>query len=99
VVAAYFGFAGLFFFIGLYCLLTTRNMIRSLIGVELMGKSVVIALGAAGYVRGDTFFSQSLLITFIVVEVSVIAVALALVIRAYHTTGGLDIHDLTRLRG
>jgi len=92
-------FVGLLFFIGLYCLLTSRNMIKLLIGLEIMAKSAVLAFITAGYFRGETFFSQSLVITFIVIEVSIVAVALALVINAYKNTGSLDIRSLTKLKG
>jgi multisubunit Na+/H+ antiporter MnhC subunit len=92
-------FVGLLFFIGLYCLLSNRNMIKLLIGLEIMAKSAVLAFITAGYVRGETFFTQSLVITFIVVEVSIVAVAMALVINAYKNTGSLDIRSLTKLKG
>jgi multisubunit Na+/H+ antiporter MnhC subunit len=92
-------FVGLLFFIGLFALLTSRNMIKLLIGLEIMAKSVVLSFITAGYVRGETFFSQSLVITFIVIEVSLMAVALALVINAHRNTGGLDIRSLARLKG
>jgi multisubunit Na+/H+ antiporter MnhC subunit len=60
---------------------------------------VVLSFITAGYFRGETFFAQSLVITFIVVEVSLVAVALALVINAYRNTGSLDIQKLARLKG
>ena len=53
----------------------------------------------AGYFRGETFLTQSYVITFIVVEVSLVAVALALVINAYRSTGSLDIQKLARWKG
>ena len=99
MVATYYIFVGFLFFIGLYCLLTSRNMIRLLIGLEIMAKSAVLALITAGYARGETYFSQSLVITFIVVEVSLVAVALALVINAYRNTESLDIRNLSKLKG
>lgn len=95
----YMGFVGLLFFIGLYCLFSSRNLVKLLIGLEIMSKSVVLSFITAGYFRGETFFSQSLVITFIVVEVSLVAVALALVINAYRNTGSLDIQKLARLKG
>jgi len=99
MVATYMIFVGLLFFIGLYCLLTSRNMIKLLIGLEVMAKAAVLAFIVAGFVRGETFLSQSLVITFIVIEVCIIAVALALVINAYRNTGSLDIRKLAKLKG
>ena len=99
MVTMYLIFAGLFFFIGLFAMLTGRNMIRLLFGLEIMAKSVVLAFIMGGYVRGEEFLTQSLIITFIVIEVSLMAVALALVINAYRNTGSLDIRNLARLKG
>jgi NADH:ubiquinone oxidoreductase subunit K len=99
MIPVYMMFVGLLFFIGLYCLLTNRNIVKLLIGLEIMAKAVVLSFAAAGFLRGETFFSQSLIITFIVVEVSLVAVALALVINAYRNTGSLDINQLSKLKG
>ena len=95
----YMIFVGLLALIGVYALLTSRNIIRLLIGLEIMAKAVVLSFITAGFVRGETFLSQSFVITFIVVEVSLIAVALALVINAYRNTGSLDIEKLAKLKG
>ncbi len=95
----YMFFVGLLFFIGLYCLFASRNIIKLLIGLEIMAKSVVLSFVAAGYFRGETFLTQSYVITFIVAEVSLVAVALALVINAYRSTGSLDIQKLARWKG
>jgi multisubunit Na+/H+ antiporter MnhC subunit len=99
VVTIYLIFVGLLFFIGLYCLLASRNMVKLLIGLEILAKSAVLSFITAGYARGETFFSQSLVITFIVIEVSLMAVALALVINAYRNTESLDIRNLSKLKG
>ncbi len=99
MVTMYLIFAGLFFLIGLYAMLTSRNMIRLLIGLEIMAKSVVLTFIMGGYARGEAFLTQSFVITFIVVEVSLMAVALALVINAYRNTGSLDIRGLAKLKG
>lgn len=95
----YMAFVGLLFFIGLYCVLANRNLVKLLIGLEIMAKAVVLSFATAGFFRGETFFSQSLIITFIVVEVSLVAVALALVINAYRNTGSLDVNKLSKLKG
>jgi NADH:ubiquinone oxidoreductase subunit K len=95
----YMVFVGLLFFIGLYGLFSSRNLIKLLIGLEILAKSVALSFITAGYFRRETFLAQSFVITFIVVEVSLVAVALALAINAYRTTGSLDIRKLSRLKG
>ncbi|MGB9721233.1 MAG: NADH-quinone oxidoreductase subunit NuoK [bacterium] len=92
-------FSVILFALGLYCLLSMRNLIKLLIGIEIIAKGVTLALISTSTAKGFIFTGQSLVITFIVVEVSVIAVALALVINLYKHTGSLDVKKLTKLKG
>jgi len=91
--------SGILIMLGLYCLLSMRNLIKLLIGIEIIAKGVLLALISASYARGIILTGQSLAITFIVVEVSVIAVALALVINLFRHTSSLDVKKLTKLKG
>ena len=74
-------FTGFAFFIimvliaGLYCILVTRNLMRVIIGLELLTKAVTLLIIVAGYVTGHIALAQSLVITLIIIEVVVIAVA------------------------
>ncbi|MDD2866269.1 MAG: NADH-quinone oxidoreductase subunit K, partial [Candidatus Omnitrophica bacterium] len=63
------------FVIGFYCLLVTFNLIRALIGLELLIKAVTLLLVLVGYVTAHEALIQSLVITLIVMEVVIIAVA------------------------
>ena len=92
-------FAAGLLFIGLYCLLTMKNVIKLFIGIEVISKGVSLALLATGFVKKNTLLAQSLVITFIVVEVSLVATALAIIINIYKHTKSLDIRKLTKLRG
>jgi NADH-quinone oxidoreductase subunit K len=93
------GFVAAMLFIGIYCLLTMKNLIKLFIGIEVVSKGVTLALIATGYAKNSIMVSQSLAITFIVVEVSVVATALALIIHIYRHTKSLDIGKLTKLKG
>jgi NADH:ubiquinone oxidoreductase subunit K len=95
----YLVFAAGLFFLGLYCLLTMRNLIKLFIGIEVVGKGVSLALLATGWARQSIFLAQSLVVTYIVIEVSLVATALAVIINLYRTNQSLDIRKLTRLRG
>ena len=95
----YMAFAAGLLFIGLYCLLTMKNVIKLFIGIEVISKGVSLALLATGFVKKNTLLAQSLVITFIVVEVSLVATALAIIINIYKHTKSLDIRKLTKLRG
>lgn len=93
------GFAVLLVGVGLYCLLTMRNTVKLLIGIEVIAKGVTLALVAGGAARGNLMVAQSLAITVIVVDVAVIATALALVININRHTKSLDVRKLTKLKG
>jgi multisubunit Na+/H+ antiporter MnhC subunit len=95
----YFVFAAGLFFLGLYCLLTMRNLIKLFIGIEVIGKGVSLILLTTGWARQSIFLAQSLVVTYIVIEVSLVATALAVIINLYRTNQSLDIRKLTRLRG
>ena len=85
--------------IGLYCLLTMKNMVKLLIGIEIIAKGVTLALVASGFARDNLVLAQCLAITVIVVDVAVIATALALVITINRHTQSLDVRKLTKLKG
>jgi multisubunit Na+/H+ antiporter MnhC subunit len=93
------GFVALLVGVGLYCLLTMRNTVRLLIGVEIIAKGVTLALVASGYARDNLMVAQALVITVIVVDVAVIATALALIISIHRHTNSLDVRKLTKLKG
>ena len=95
----YMAFAAVLVFVGIYCLLTQRNLIKLFIGIEVMGKGVSLALVATGFVRKTIFTAQALTVTFIVVEVCVVATALAIIINIHRHTKSLDIRKLSRLKG
>ena len=101
----YIGACGLVF-IGLYILLTKRNLIKMIIGLSIMDTGVNLLLITIGYVRKATapIFSkmglspknmvdpvpQALVLTAIVIGVAVLALALSLAIRLYQHYGTLD---------
>ncbi|MCX5782838.1 MAG: NADH-quinone oxidoreductase subunit K [Elusimicrobia bacterium] len=91
--------AALLVFTGLYCMLAARNLLRLLIGVEILSKACILALVSAGYHIGNVNLAQALAITMIVIEVIVVAVGLGLIVRAYTHVGSLDIWKFIKLKG
>ena len=91
----------LLFAIGFLLLLLHRNMIKKIIGLNIMDTAMYLFLASMGYIRGGVApiltegaeeyinpIPAGLVLTGIVVSVSVTALMLALVIRlyqAYHT--------------
>jgi len=95
----YMAFAALLVAMGIYVLLTMRNLIKLFIGVEIISKGVSLALVATGFVKQNILTAQAITVTFIVIEVSVVATALAIIINVYRHTGSLDVRKLSKLKG
>jgi NADH:ubiquinone oxidoreductase subunit K len=95
----YLFFAAALVVAGLLGLLARRNLIKLLIAVEVIAKGISLLLLSTGFVKEQILTAQALVITFIVVEVSLVATALALVINIYRHTKGLDVRSLAKLKG
>jgi NADH:ubiquinone oxidoreductase subunit K len=85
--------------IGLYGLLAVRNLIKVVIVLQILGKSVLLALIAAGRASGQINLGQSLALTFIVADTVVAAIGLALAVQVRRRLGTLDARELGSLRG
>lgn len=85
--------------VGFYGLLISRNLIKVVIALQLLGKAAVLGLVVAGNASGQINLSQSLAITVIVADtiVAVIGMALAIQVRRHMKT--LDVRELARLKG
>jgi len=83
----------------LYCVLISRNLIRILIGLELLIKAVTLLIALAGYLTGRMALAQTFIITMIVIEVVVIAVAAGIVIGVHRHNQSLDVRTLRNLKG
>jgi NADH-quinone oxidoreductase subunit K len=82
-----------------YAILMSRNLIRILIGLELLTKAVTLLLAVAGYGTGRMAQAQTFIITLIVIEVVVIAVAAGIVIGVHRVNRSLDASKLRNLKG
>jgi NADH-quinone oxidoreductase subunit K len=92
-------FVLLFLFIGIYALLFSKNMIRILIGLEIMVKGLTLALVSSAQETSSVALGQTLFITMLLIEVVVAVIVLAFVVNVYENTESLDVGKLTRLRG
>ena len=105
--------AVILFGIGFTTLMLQRNMIKKIIGFDMMDSAVYLFLGSKGYIAvhrapivvdGVTSTSAyinpipaGLVLTGIVVSVSVSALMLALTVRLYRRYRTLDIDEITVL--
>jgi NADH:ubiquinone oxidoreductase subunit K len=99
VFKTYWIFVVLLALSGVYCVVATRNLIRVLIGMELMTKAATLIIVVGGWVSGRMVLAQALVINLIVVEVVVIAVAAGLVVSLFRKNGSLDTRELKNLKG
>ena len=107
--------AVILFCIGFSTMLFNRNLIKKIIGMDIMDSSIYLFLASQGYIAGHkapivTDGVQSveayinpipagLVLTGIVVSVSVSALMMALSIRLYHVYHTLDLDKIVALAG
>ncbi len=89
----------LLFTLGLLCLLTQRHVIKQVFGLKIMLQGVTLGLLEAGRRHQDFYLAQGMIISALIVEAVVIAVALALIVNIVRHYPSGDIDDLDRLRG
>ncbi len=105
--------AMILFSVGFVTLLLHRNLLKKIIGLNIMDTAVYLFLASMGYISGrlapiitdgDTTASRyvnpipsGLVLTGIVVSVSVTALMLSLTIRLYRRYHTLDIDEITLL--
>lgn len=87
------------FGLGLVGLLFQRKVIKQVFCLKIMLQGVSLALVHAGRANGDLFLAQSMVISALIVEAVVMAVALALIVNVYQHYPSGDVDDLDRLQG
>ena len=93
------GLAIALFAVGLFCLLTRRNVIKQVIGLKIMLQGVTLSLVHAGRLQGDSQAGQAMVVSALIVEAVVIAVALALIVNVFRHYASGDVDSMNRLRG
>jgi len=89
----------LLFAIGIYCILATYNLIRVLIGIEILIKAVTLLVIVCGFKSGNLGLAQSLVITIIVIEVVIMTVAVGVVVGIHRHNNSLDARNIRKLKG
>ena len=108
----YFFVAIILFIIGFHTMLTHSNMIKKVIGMNVMDTAIFLFFVSTGYVSGGVApiiepgvdqvyinpLPTALILTGIVVAVSVTAFALSLIVKLYEHYGTLDAEEIMRIR-
>jgi multicomponent Na+:H+ antiporter subunit C len=102
------------FFCGLYGLVTSRHLVHSVISLAVLQSSTYMLLLGIGYRVGGEApvfvgiapghstvdpIVQALMLTDIVVEAVVVALLLAMVVKAHEKSGSVSPADLRAMRG
>jgi len=83
---------------GLLGLLVTRNLIKVVVGLQVLVKGGMLALVLAGRLSGQVQTGQTMALTVIVADTIVSVVALALAVQVRRQFGTLDLQALSTLR-
>lgn len=101
------------FLTGFWIMLRQSNLIKKIIGMNIMESAIFLFLVAIGYVKEGSApiaidanpglayvnpLPSALILTGIVVSVSVTAFALGLTVRLYKHYGTMDVDEITRMR-
>ncbi len=102
------------FFIGLYGIVTSRNLVHLILCLGVLQSSTYVLLLAIGYrvggvapvfadipvgTRAVDSVVQALMLTDVVVEATVVALLLALAVEVHKRAGTLDPDELGKMRG
>ena len=108
---AFYSMTIILFLTGFWIMLSHSNLIKKIIGMNIMESAIFLFFVAIGYISGGTAsilgrddvryinpLPSALILTGIVVSVSVTAFALALVVKLYQHYGTVDVEEIARIR-
>ena len=105
--------AAILFIIGALTVLTRSDLLKKLLGINIMESAIYLIFVAGGNIRGGVApllskansgavyvnpLPSALMLTGIVVSVSVTAFALALIVRLHRAYGTIDLQRIAELR-
>ena len=95
------------FLIGLYGIVTNKNLIKIVMSLSILGNGIVLFFISLGYVRGNLApivnpgvenivdpVPQALMLTMIVINLCVTALALTIIVWLYKEFGTLDVGEM-----
>ena len=84
---------------GAYCILMTFNLIRALLGLEILIKASTLLIILAGYLTHQAGLAQAMVITLIVIEVVIMVVAGGIILSLFRHYKTIDTRKLNQLKG
>ena len=87
------------FALGLVALVARRNLVRILLGIQILGKAATLTFVLGGFAQDDLGRAQAIVFTIISIEVAVTALALGMMVNLHRKIGSLEVESIRRLRG
>jgi len=87
------------FIIGIFAIMTTKNIVAIIIGIEIMTKGVTLLLAASGYFSGKPEIAQNFIIVMIIIEVVILTIASGLIINITKKYDSLSTRNIRNLKG
>lgn len=85
---------------GIYCIATKKNLIKAIIGIEIITSAINLNFLVFGsYLGLVDSLAQSMVVMSIVLGATVAAVALSIAINVYRHYKSLDLEKMNKLRG
>jgi len=84
---------------GLYCVLATYNLLRILIGLEILIKAVTFFIIVCGAAAGRLALAQSIVITVIVIEVVVVVIGAGALLGFFRRYDSLSVRNTREMKG
>lgn len=85
--------------IGLFGLITSRNLIKIVVSLQLLVKAAMLGIALAGWINGQVVLAESLVITIIVADTIVAVIGIAMIVQVRRQIGTLDVSALSKLKG
>jgi NADH-quinone oxidoreductase subunit K len=95
----YLTLSAVLFILGWVCLISQKNAFKQVVGLKIMLQSVTLALIIAGKAQNNTHLAQAMVISALVVEAIIIALALAMIVSIFRDVPDGNIDQLRKLKG
>jgi NADH:ubiquinone oxidoreductase subunit K len=95
----YLGVSAILFSLGLLCVLTRRNAISILMGVELILNSGALNFVTFSHFTAGNLFGQGAAIFVIILAAAEAAVALAIFLNVYRNLGTSEVNKANQMHG
>ena len=92
------GFGLIQFILGILMLITQRNYLKQVLGMKIMLQGIMLILVSEGWRRQDIFIGEAIIISALIVEAIVLAIAISLLIQIAKKAKHTDLLEIRKER-